>query len=89
MCYGRRMAEVASRELRNNTRKVLALVEAGESVTITVGGRAVATLVPAERRVRWMTREELARRVLAHPADPGLLEDLRDLTLETTDDMPL
>ncbi len=83
------MIEVASRELRNNTRKVLALVEAGESVTITVGGRVVATLVPADRRVRWMTREELARRVLAHPADRALLADLRDLTPETTDDLPL
>ncbi|MEZ4596693.1 MAG: type II toxin-antitoxin system prevent-host-death family antitoxin [Chloroflexota bacterium] len=83
------MVEVASRELRNNTRKVLALVEAGESVTVTVGGRAVATLVPADRRVRWMSRGELARRILAHPADPGLLADVRGLTPETTDDLPL
>ena len=89
MCYDRRMVEVASRELRNNTRKVLELVEAGESVTITVGGRAVARLIPAERRVRWMTRAELARRVLAHQADPGMLADLRELAPETTDDLPL
>jgi prevent-host-death family protein len=38
------MAEIASRELRNDTRRVLARVEAGELVTITVNGRAIATL---------------------------------------------
>jgi prevent-host-death family protein len=89
MCYDRRMAEVASRELRNNTRRVLERVEAGESVTITVGGRAVARLVPAERRVRWMSRAEVVRRVLAKQADPGLLAELRDLAPGTTDDLPL
>jgi len=89
MCYDRRMSEVASRDLRNNTRQVLERVEAGESVTITVAGRAVARLVPAERRIRWMTRGELARRVLPHQADPGLLTELRDLAPETTDDLPL
>ena len=40
------MAEVASRELRNNTRAVLDRVEAGEAVTITVDGRPVARLEP-------------------------------------------
>jgi prevent-host-death family protein len=89
MCYDRRMAEVASRELRNNTRKVLQRVEAGETVTITVGGRAVARLVPAERRVRWMSRAEVVRRVLPQQADAGLLAELRDLAPETTDDLPL
>ena len=83
------MAEVASRELRNNTRKVLQRVEAGESVTITVGGRAVARLVPAERRVRWMTRAEFGRRILPQRADPGLLAELRDVAPDTTDDLSL
>jgi prevent-host-death family protein len=81
------MAEVASRELRNNTRMVLERVDAGETVTITVGGRAVARLVPAERRVRWMTRAELVRRALSHQADPGLRAELRDLAPDTTDDL--
>ena len=44
VCYVRRMADVASRDLRNNTRALLDRVEAGESITITVDGRPVATL---------------------------------------------
>jgi prevent-host-death family protein len=83
------MSEVPSRDLRNSTRKVLQRVEAGESVTITVGGRAVARLIPAERRVRWMGSAEFARRVLPHRADPGLLADLRALAPDTTDDLRL
>src|SRR5688572_25744690 len=39
-CYDRRMTEVASRELRNNTRALLDRVAGGEEITITVGGRA-------------------------------------------------
>ncbi len=51
------MTEVASRELRNATRALLARVEAGEDVTITVDGRAVAVLRPIGRRPRWLARE--------------------------------
>ena len=40
------MTDVASRDLRNNTRALLERVEAGESITITVDGRPVATLEP-------------------------------------------
>jgi prevent-host-death family protein len=83
------MAEVASRELRNNTRKVLEQVEAGEAVTITVGGRAVARLVPPERRVRSMARAEFVRRVLSRQADAALRAELRGLAPDTTDDLPL
>lgn len=82
------MDEIESRELRNSTRKVLQRVEAGESVTITVGGRAVARLVPAQRRTRWMARAEFARRMLSQRADPNLLVELHDLAPETTDDLP-
>lgn len=89
MCYSRRVAEVASRNLRNNTRKVLDQVEAGETVTITVGGRAVARLIPAERRIRRMTRAEFVRRILPRQADPGLLAELRALVPDTTDDIEL
>ena len=35
-CYTCRMARVASRELRNQTRALLERVEAGEEITITV-----------------------------------------------------
>jgi prevent-host-death family protein len=83
------MSEVASRELRNNTRALLDRVEAGESVTITVDGRPVAVLEPISRRPRWLARDEFLRRVQAHQADAGLADVLRDLAPDTTDDIPL
>jgi prevent-host-death family protein len=45
---------VPQRELRNNPGEVLARVERGEELTITVRGRAVADLIP--------TREGAAKR---------------------------
>jgi prevent-host-death family protein len=81
--------DVASRDLRNNTRQVLDRVQAGESVTITVDGRPVAELRPAGRRPRWMRRDEFVRDVIGEQADPGMADDLRSLTGgETTDDLP-
>jgi prevent-host-death family protein len=84
------MTEVASRELRNRTRALLDRVEAGERITITVDGRAVAVLGPVGRRPRWVRREEVVQRLLEHQADPGLAGDLAALAGdETTDDLPL
>lgn len=78
------MAEIPLRELRNHTSEVLRRVEDGEELDVTVNGRAVARLVPLPRRPRFLPAEVL----LAHPADPGLLDDLREiLGDETTDDM--
>lgn len=88
MCYGRRMTDVASRELRNKTRALLARVEAGESITITVDGRPVATLEPIERRPRSMSREEFIHRLIPAQADHALLAELREMLPETTDDLP-
>lgn len=82
------MTDVASRELRNNTRALLERVEAGESITITVDGRPVATLEPIHRRRQWMTREEFIRDLLPNQADPGLLRELREMNPDTTDDIP-
>jgi len=81
------MAEIASRDLRNNTRGALDRVAAGESLTVTVGGRPVAVLQPLGRRPRWLARNEFVRRVLRRQADPGLLAELRDLAPDTTDDI--
>ena len=86
MCYDARM-EVGSRELRNNTRALLARVEAGESITITVAGRPVALLEPVDRRPRFISRGEFVRRVVANQADAGLRLDLATLAPETTDDL--
>lgn len=83
------MSEVASRELRNNTRSLLERVEAGEAVTITVDGRPVAVLQPVGRRPRWLGRDEFARRIGRHQADPALWRELAELSPDTTDDLPL
>ena len=81
------MTEVASRELRNNTRQLLERVEAGEDVTITVNGRPVAVLRPAGSPTRWISRRAFASRVLEHQADAGLADDLQKLSPDTTDDL--
>jgi prevent-host-death family protein len=83
------MSEVASRELRNNTRGLLNRVEAGEAITITVDGRPIAVLQPVGRRPRWLGRNEFVRRVLPHQADPALAAELSALIPDTTDDLPL
>ena len=88
MCYACRMSEVASRELRNNTRGLLDRVEAGESVTITVDGRAVAVLEPISRRPQWLPRDEFVRRFVPRQADPALAAELHELAPDTTDDLP-
>ncbi len=87
MCYARRMAEVASRTLRNQTRSVLERVAAGEDVTITVDGRAVARVVPLDARPRWVGRDAFFGRLDGRLADPGLTDELAALAPETTDDL--
>ena len=82
------MAEIASRDLRNDTAGVLRRVEAGERVTVTVNGRPVAELVPLPRAGRRsVTRAEFLTRLKASQADPGLRDDLAELAGDTTDDL--
>lgn len=88
-CYDLSMVEVASRELRNNTRALLDRVEAGEAISITINGRAVAILQPASRRPRWLARGEFVRRIVSHQADATLRSELRELAPDTTDDLAL
>jgi len=83
------MADVASRELRNNTRAILERVADGESITITVDGRDVATLMPAGRRPRFMSRQQFVRSVLGHQADAALRAELRALAPDTTDEISI
>jgi prevent-host-death family protein len=83
------MVDVASRELRNNTRALLERAEGGEEITITVDGRAVAMLVPVGRKPRWMPRDEFVRSVLRNQADPGLSDLLREMMPDTTDDIEI
>jgi prevent-host-death family protein len=57
--------DVSVRDLRNNTAKVIAAVEAGTPVTLTVHGRPVADIVPyanrQERRPAEIVYSELDR----------------------------
>jgi prevent-host-death family protein len=70
------MAEVSARDLRNHTRDVLKRVEGGEQVDITVNGQPVAELHPVGRR-QWVPWRVMREVIEKHPADPGLLEDIR------------
>jgi prevent-host-death family protein len=81
------MASIASRELRNNTRALLERVERGERITITVGGRPVAVLIPPGGRPSSVPRAVFVDRVLAHQADHDLGDVLRDIAPDTTDDL--
>lgn len=81
------MSEVASRELRNQTRALLDRASAGEAITITVAGRPVAVLGPVERRARWISRAEFVRRMANRQADPQLRAELAALAPDTTDDI--
>jgi antitoxin (DNA-binding transcriptional repressor) of toxin-antitoxin stability system len=72
--------DVSIRELRNSTAAVVAELEAGERLTLTVNRRPVADIVPhAEDRDPWVPAAELRRIVRDAPADPGLLDDLADI----------
>lgn len=72
--------EVSIRELRNSTAAVVAELEAGERLTLTVNRRPVADIFPhVEQRDPWVPAAELRRIVRETPADPGLLDDIADV----------
>jgi prevent-host-death family protein len=71
------MATIPQKELRNNVSDVLRRAEGGEEITITVAGRPVAQLGPAERR-RWVSGPAL-RVVWQTPAPRALAADLDEL----------
>ena len=77
--------EVGVRDLRNRTAQVVDAVRAGERVTLTVHGEAVADIVPHGERVRWLAgdrvREQLGH-VAADPALKGQLDQLAGGTLD-------
>lgn len=81
------MGDVSVRDLRNDTGGVLRRVQAGETIIVRSNRRAVAQIVPLEHRPTWMATEEFFSRVLAHPADPGLRDDLAALQPDTLDEL--
>lgn len=87
MCYGLGMGTVSIRELRNHASEVVRRVEAGERLTITVDRRPVAEIVPLARRRRAVPIEEAMEIIRRHPADRALLDELREMSPDTTDDV--
>ncbi|MGF1664196.1 MAG: type II toxin-antitoxin system Phd/YefM family antitoxin [Kineosporiaceae bacterium] len=53
------MTEIGLRQLRQNASEFVRRAEAGESIVISVSGRAAARLVPVEDR-RWRTYDQIA-----------------------------
>lgn len=87
MCYSSPVGgSISVRDLRNTVSAVLRRVEGGERLTVTVDRRPVAEIVPLHRRRTAPVAEALAI-ASRHPADRGLLEEVRGLLSDTTDDL--
>lgn len=79
--------EVSVRDLRNHTAQVVAAVQAGERLSLTVNRTPVADIVPHERsRSPWVASAELREIVAVAGADPDLLEDLGSVRGELVDE---
>jgi prevent-host-death family protein len=83
--------DVSVRELRNHTGRVVAAVESGEPVVLTVHGRPVADIVPHRVRSERRPSELLLADLLAISdlaEKLGVTSDARDFDVGlTTDDM--
>lgn len=83
--------DVSVRELRNHTARVIAAVEAGERVVLTVHGRAVADIVPRVERVERMPTDQVMAmldRIAERARESDVKGDPADYdTGLTTDDM--
>ena len=79
-------SSISVRDLRNTVSEVLRRVEAGERLTVTVDRRPVAEIVPLRRR-RTVPAAEALVIASRHATDRGLLEDVRGLLADTTDDL--
>jgi prevent-host-death family protein len=83
--------DVSVRDLRNHTGRVIAAIEGGEPVVLTVHGRPVADIVPrrlrSERRPSELLVSDLT--AIAQLAEElGVSSDARDFDVGlTTDDM--
>ncbi|MCB0977789.1 MAG: type II toxin-antitoxin system prevent-host-death family antitoxin [Acidimicrobiales bacterium] len=77
------MTVIAQKELRNQVGEILRRVEAGETMIVTVAGRPVAELSPANKRT-WVAGAPLER-VWAGPSPSHLEEDLEGFPGEVSD----
>lgn len=80
------MERIGVRELRQNPNKVLAEVERGEEVVVTVQGRAVARMVPLAPE-RWVAGG-LAMSIFDAPVDANWARDQDELRTEFAMDDP-
>jgi prevent-host-death family protein len=78
---------IGVRELRNQTAQVLAAVNSGERVTLTVRGEPVADIVPHGRRTRWLSGSSLRRELETDAADAALASELDELVGQTLDQL--
>ncbi|WP_425358534.1 type II toxin-antitoxin system Phd/YefM family antitoxin [Acidimicrobium ferrooxidans] len=77
---------ISVRDLGNTVSEVIRRVESGERLTVTVDRRPVAEIVPLRRR-RTVSATEAVAIASRHPADRGLLREVRSLLSDTTDDL--
>lgn len=81
------MRHISVRELRNHTARVVAAVQAGERLSLTVNRAPVADIVPhAAAPNPWVASSTLRDIVADSGADPRLLEDLRPVRDELIDE---
>ena len=80
---------VSIRDLRNNASAVVRRVESGETLVVTVDRRPVATLAPLPRKRTYIPVAEFLSNLHKVSADPGLIDDLKQLLPDTTDDLNL
>lgn len=89
LCHG--PMDVSVRELRNHTARVIAAIESGQSVVLTVHGRPVADIVPREQRSERRSSEALLAdlaEISAMASERGVKSDPADFkTGWTTDDL--
>jgi prevent-host-death family protein len=79
--------EVSVRDLRNHTAQVVAAVQAGERLSLTVNRAPVADIVPhALPRSPWVSSATLREIVAEVGADAGLLDDLATVRDEPIDE---
>jgi prevent-host-death family protein len=83
--------DVSVRELRNHTQRVIAAIESGERVVLTVHGRPVADILPRNERSERRPTERLLvdlAEIAQLAGDLGVVSDSEDFdTGLTTDDM--
>lgn len=77
------------RDLRNRTASVIDAVRAGERVTLTVNGEAVADIVPHGRRTQWLPGALLRAALVEQEraADPALTRELDELAGQTLEQL--